>query len=607
MSFTKEYDFLTPTDYSYDTNAIEIIDGVGKLKLQIGAAPFTQNFISDTEFTYDNTKAEFAASICRQKDQRPVSASFGAKFNSIINTNWSDGVGTGTAYGGAAIAGGVLDLTGGVQKYVTFAAAGNAPWQQTLTVKFKYIPNYSGIPAQDQYPFAIGGTTTDDSNSAAFFHSAGGNLTLRVCNSLGNYIIPNYSLGAWSPVAGTEYEFEFDMDLTTGATRLFLNGTQYGTTATQTGARTSSINYLRVGNLTAAGSRIPNFKIKDFIVYSTVQHTANYTPGYTVPEYIYIETSVTCPELEHTGDGSIRSFNSFVTTESNAPRYTLQIGRSGNYLYWNGSSWVTSDGSYAQSNSQLDFNAHCASMPVIGEKYGQFKVIFQAGNSQSSITSLTANMTVNIGYLTTNPIIQPIDYFRSDALENFLITAIIIGDDLIKYALKKGTVCYYWAGTAWAVSTSYAQSNTAAEILTHLNGFLSASSLCNVKIYLHSDDGTTTPQIDNVRFDYSYGGETPDSITTCIVWGWAKNTQGLPVQINVFARLNKDYAKYKSYTMAARNAITITSDSSGYWEIELIETVNMETGTKYIFNFDDTREYARSVPVETTKNFYDLL
>ena len=136
MSYTTNFPFDTPANYTYDSNKIEVTGSVAKLKNQTGDVDFTedfaddtgftydaakaeftgglvrqkslaiienylQEFTSDSGFTYDSAKAEFASGLARQKTQRPANATCGATYTNDINLNWGDGTLTGTAFGGA--------------------------------------------------------------------------------------------------------------------------------------------------------------------------------------------------------------------------------------------------------------------------------------------------------------------------------------------------------------------------------------------------------------------------------------------------------------------------------------------------------------------------
>lgn len=605
---TLNFPFTNPANCTYDPTKIDISDGKAKLALQQDDADFTEDFADDTDFTYDSDLAEFSGGQVQQKDTRPVGATFYASYNTNINGNWGNGVLTGTAYNGAGITGNKLDLSGSLNKYVDYDADGNADSQQTGCIRFKWTPKYSGS-GSFQYLFTLVEAVGNANNRIRIYHQST-LLFYVVSDSTGATIVSVAE--TFSPVADTEYEIELNWDVTTGATRLFIDGVQLGSTQTGTGTRSADIGLLRFGK-DLNGNGNADFLIDDVLIFSTVQHTSNYTPDWSnIYENIYNETSVILPEMEHTGEGTIKLFNSFSTTEIGSPRYTLQIGRSGNYLYWNGSAWVISDGTYNQANDAITFNTNCGSLDVDGEDYGQFKIIFPDSNTQSKVDELTANMNVDIGYLTTNPTIEMITGFRTDDLERFTETSTKTGSDEIKYILKKGSSWYYWTGTAWAVSDgTYTQSNTASEIETNKASFVDESTECYVKLFLHSDDGTTSPEIDNLQIDFSYAGETPDTLNKCLVWGYTFDGEGNPLTDVIKIRLNKYIVQYGDYSSVLKNDdIEVTPDDTGYWEVELIENENMVSpdaeDVKYIFDFGDTNVFEKTVPNESTKAYNDL-
>ena len=82
-------------------------------------------------FIFDDTKIEVIGGKAQLKN-RLVDSTFGANYNIDINGSWGDGVLTGTAFGGASVSGGKLDLTGGTVKYVEYSAVGNADSLQVV-------------------------------------------------------------------------------------------------------------------------------------------------------------------------------------------------------------------------------------------------------------------------------------------------------------------------------------------------------------------------------------------------------------------------------------------------------------------------------------------
>jgi hypothetical protein len=985
MATTTILNFTTPTDYSYNTantivaggmatlidigtptdfmetfndatgltfnaSEVEIVGGaVVALRLNSNSGlAFNEDFADDTDFTYNASNTEFTGGLVRQiqKAYRPTYylGTFFANYDTDINGNYGFGVLTGTATGGAAVAAGKLDLKGSTQKYVNYTAVGNANSQQSGCIRFKYTPNYSGIPANDMHFFCISEGDANDNNSLNIRHnSVTGNIFLRTCNNLGNYIDANVQVGAWSPVAGTEYEFEFNYNFTVGAQRIFINGNQIGATQVSTGTRSSAINNFRIGCFNIPGAIVSNFEINDFQVFNYPQHTANYTPaayglsdpqqptfyaGYNedengdwgngvltgtltnatvsggyldlrggtlkyatydplnnftaaqtgcirvrwVPNYSgspasnkniidvsdgagntnrlafghnnvgelffvlynaasvslyssivygtwtpvagttyefelnwdlnagatrlfvdgvqfgstktdigtyilagqtvlrigtqHLATSiadfqindillfnniqhvanytpdwtgvrayeydadvVTLPEMEYTGAGTLVSFDNFATTEGNSPRYALQIARSGNYLYWTGAAWATSNNTFAQANDKATFLANIATLPVNGQIYGQFRIYTQSNNgSQQSVSDLTATLTAQI-YPTTNPTIDIDQAILATATgelvaawNSFIATTSISGSDAVRFVLSddNAVTWKYWTGAAWAASVGYAQSNNAATVNTNIATFPITANGMMVRVYLHSNDGTTTPNIGNLVVNYddfiypitnpivspvatvgaeqllsvaaitieagadavrytllidgietywngsvwtissgyaqtntiaeintnaaslvltgghvispiiylhSNNGSTtpsidlfaltynffsgiPDIIDRCVVWGYIYDSNGDPIEgVTVSAQIPNSVG-YKTALNIGIVSVSATTSATGYWELELIDTFGMiPNTTKYKFAFSGvgiSRYALKSIPAQATIKYNEL-
>jgi hypothetical protein len=211
-----------------------------------------------------------------------ISATFYATYKTNINGTQGYGTLTGTAYNGASVSNGKLDLTGGGLKHVVYDATKNADFQQLGAIKFKLTPNFSGSPADIREIFTICKSYTElNKNTILLYVGATGHLTMVISDVTGTPIKVK-DFGVWSPTSGTQYEFELDINITDGATRLFINGIQFGTTVTETGTRTSDIACLLLGCKDTNGT---DFYIEDFVAYNYPQHAADYIAGYTLVEY----------------------------------------------------------------------------------------------------------------------------------------------------------------------------------------------------------------------------------------------------------------------------------------------------------------------------------
>ena len=200
---------------------------------------------------------------------------FVVHFNTGIDADYYKGSKTGTPVGSAATVNGKLELTYGDIRYVDYSAADNADHQQVGCIRFRFIPNYSGSPVDNRFLFFIG-KDNSDVNKIALYHDSGGALRLNIYDENGD-IIKNPNMGSWSPVSGTKYEFEFNWSLTTGSSKLFIDGVQKGIEITDMGIRSSDISILRIGS-NNDGSESSNCSVDELLVFDEVQHTSDYTP-----------------------------------------------------------------------------------------------------------------------------------------------------------------------------------------------------------------------------------------------------------------------------------------------------------------------------------------
>lgn len=197
----------------------------------------------------------------------PFATTFYASYAASINGTYGDGILTGSATGSAAIAAGWLDLAHNDARYVDYDADKNADAQQKGMILYDIKTAYSGTPAGNLTHFTITKADADADNEITLYHGSDGNLHLTINDNTGTPIISAVSFGAWVPVATTVYAFKLIYDITIGATKLYIDDVQLGTTKTSTGTRDSSIGLLRVGGSYDSGSpNNSNFSIRKFTV-----------------------------------------------------------------------------------------------------------------------------------------------------------------------------------------------------------------------------------------------------------------------------------------------------------------------------------------------------
>lgn len=206
-------------------------------------------------------------------------------FTDSMDANFCVGEGDALIRGNPYVSGGNLVLSG--SNSIGFKKE-NCPIKGIGAFRIKIIPSYSGSPASNQYFLSIGDLSGLDKNTINIFHNTSGNLIAEVYDELGNKIV--MISGAFSPTSGTTYEIELNLDMSngylfrSGASRLFLDGTQVGSTSTtilnkrQKRYRTRDFQYINLGT-DRLHSVDANFSISEFIIFKAVQHTANYTPS----------------------------------------------------------------------------------------------------------------------------------------------------------------------------------------------------------------------------------------------------------------------------------------------------------------------------------------
>ena len=602
MSLQTIFPFTEPTNYTFDSAKIKV-DGKASLILaDLINQHFIQDYSNDIGFTYNSALAEFLAVKVQQKDQRQSDATFGASYNLGINGNWGDGILTGTQVGGATINGGKLDLAYNDLRYVDYSALANADSQQTISIKFKYTPNYNGANSTEQSIFCISKAPNDAKNMIYFRHrlgtATGQYLVLHIYDQNG-VLIQEQVLEFWIAVKNQEYEFEIDFNITTGNLYFFIDGDMKWSGSIGTGTRDSNIGLLRIGS-NYKQQYTSNFKIDDFVIFTTIQHTANYTPGYTISDYLYVENKVDLPQFSYSGLGALQAFAAFTETGSGSPHYIL------NGKYWDGVAWSVSDGSYSQASSAANVNTNIGSLMAADTL--DISIIFPNSNTLSYVGNTDVNY---IGQLipTDNPTIEINTSIYADKIDDAVEDSTILGSDNIKWVVKVGTDWYYISGGVPTITdgATYAESNTIAEWSAIWPTWdpIGAAQI-KFKAFLHSDDGSTTPELDTLTVDYDFQGTQEDEINKSIIYGYQKNPDGSPDETSFTVSLTQNIVMYKTNISIVKESYTVTPDSYGYWEIELAETDNMESTPKYQWNFTNTT-YQSNVENIETQSFWDLL
>lgn len=556
--------------FIYDPALIGFDGTSAHLLLQNNLAQSFLPTLSDS--TFDPSFLQYSTSSLNQVDQRPANATFYAAWNSMLNANWS-GPGNGslivTPFNGATIVSSKLDLTGSTNKYIKFSGINNCDSAQTGTLEFNITPNYSGTPTNQQTFISISPSSSSTISGIFVSHFTDGNIYLQIFDNT-NTLIINETF-AWNPTSGVTYNFiiNFNGAGGIGANQLYIDGVSVITSAIAFDRTGQSLADVTIGKIYNLSSGNANFSIDNLSFYSIVT-----TPDSPIlSETIYSLTTANLPEFSYSGLGNIQAWTNLIITDSNVPGYTF------NGLYFNGSIWVVSSGSYAESNTAIFAIAHIATLPAADTL--QINVIFPASNLHASLSILEIVYTGQI-YPTTGPTISPQIPLTMDQLYSFTDVETAVGLDAISWFLRFGGQNHWFNGSAWVISNgTYGQSNPASVIEANASTLpISLGKFVTPYGILYSNDGSTTPDLTSLTLSYDFFNPPPPGPNKCTVFGYLFNERGTPIVgatitvINPKTFINQGIVEVQGLTK-------IVSDINGYFHLSLYETTTVNASLEF--------------------------
>lgn len=606
MTLKQNVTYDNPADFTFNAADIEVAAGRAKLKTDFRPqGSYSEDFASAIGHSFDISKGEITGGQFRQLDVRPGNALVGATYTTSVNTSWLEL--TAVLNGLPSIVSEKLSCIGIQGVAYDDPVIGTA--QTTGTVKFKYTPNYTGSPAGNVNLISLEKPGAGQDRIMLTHSGSGPSFRLTAFDASGATIYSTVSFGGYSTTTGVTDEIEFSWDTTTGTFRVFINGTLTATLTAGAYTRSALATILKVGATpliynTADGS------FEDVVLFSDVQHTADYAPGYTLSETIYSEVSDSLPPATYPGSGNMKPVGPLSTTSAGSMRLIF------NDTYWNGLAWVPSDGSYAQASLAADINSNLDSFPDTSSATVVAKSVLPGSNTMNSISQIDFD-SLGESYSKDSPGIVANSLVLADAYVGFSVSDVVVsGNDELRFVIElKATMAgpsmyQYWDGIAWEDSDlSYAQSSTANEMNTNMSSLdISAGFYTRVVVLLYSDDGETTPEIGEHTLCYSFFATEP-SPRECIVYGWLKEKYGAPLQGTV--KISNLAPFVHTGVLVPKSEVeTNTDPSDGYWEISVYETETI--GKTYKVDIDYVEPIAKTVtqtitvPNQDDVNFADL-
>ncbi len=336
MSTIKTIQYNNPSNFTYDASEVEINGSEAKLlplPLQTNEMMVvTADVQTDADRAIDDNVTVRLGNGATRDDSAKEFLLSGTSYLSLNDDSGRDGV---------------TPLTPTSQ--FQFGAEG--------TVRFKVEFNYSGTPATNNYLFTTGESvvTLGLGSVISVYHRNDGILYLNIRNAVASST-PEVSLGAFAPVAGQLYEFEFNTSQNTGASRLFIDGILHGTAGAAVTSATRDYFYFGTNYREDQGSS--DIKVKDIQIINGVTHVANFTSE--IPRIVNLFPLESRIETIETvlAEGFFSSTDVKTLDGTSNVTYVLKIE---NNLKWiNGGAVAASDGSLAQSNTLAELTADAA-------------------------------------------------------------------------------------------------------------------------------------------------------------------------------------------------------------------------------------------------------
>lgn len=558
--------FRYDSSLEYILSSTQVSQGQATLVLSPGNVSTTDAIDTSVGYTFDPAKIEFISTKFYQKSQLSAQQkgyiNYDTKDMTWINAPLAPPIGT--LVGGATVSGGRLDATGGTTKYAEYSAGTACNTGPVGCVRLTYTPNYTGFPVGDRSLFSRMDSSGSLVNAVVIFHKGGtGFLFARLYNSSGALITQLSPV--WSPTSGQAYEIEFGWDVTTGNNRLFIDGVEVSSN-TITGTVGTSATLMRVGCDQSVGSNSDGY-FDDVITFDQPQHNSNYTPGEAIPQFKYLEASVTGPPIDYSGPGVATGYVQF-----SSPGLTGVVQFILNGLYWNGSAWVTSDGTFAQSNTQSTIQTNITTLPYTGS----VTVNSVFANSNAASPALDQLQVVFLGQLySLDGTVKTVAALAASSISSFSSISTKPGTTDIKFAFEVNGQLKYWNGSAWVNSDgTFAQTNDDAAIVANIATLLSTNSAIKVFAYLKAATPyLESPSLDTVQIGYIFNKPNLEEPWETVTWGFIRDSKNDPIsgaEVRFSRNISSNRVVEVDSHLVSNDQVVTNTDADGEFSVPLV-------------------------------------
>lgn len=339
------------------------------------------NFDNPLNFSYDPALIEFASGKARLKDLRPANAIFHNNFSQVIG-NWAT-VDKSFEVFNAQVINGKFVGNANAQAYGQTAVGAVSPCGTKGAIRLNFIPTFTGNPTSPIYYFRFTELSTLN-NRIELFQDTSGNFRVMFYNSVGVRVISSQAVGNFQFTNGEASEIELNFDTTAGYAVLSVRGVAGSTFNFTPFTRTDAATKFLIGS-NASVSVLP-LTLDAVTVFSTVQHTANYTPGDAITPTVY---STAAPSIAPSA--SIFS-DAILSSEVVGSSGVLIAPLVNNVRKYFNNSWINSDGSPLEMNDAAIYSNNISSLDLAGGFAVTFFVrLLSNGEAREEIESIATN------------------------------------------------------------------------------------------------------------------------------------------------------------------------------------------------------------------------
>lgn len=258
---------------------------------------------------------------------------------------------------------------------------------------------------------------------------------------------------------------------------------------------------------------------KFFRMQAGLKYDGNYTPVNSLPDTPFVESSETIIDGVYEGVGDITDYVTLTDNNQSLARYTV------NGKWYNGASWVASNGSYAQAT---EASAMDLSLLAVDDNLYSVAVVFPATNAPGYVEAVQLDFNGEAyeqAISATTNASFPVTSFN-DVVVSYSSPGDYTG---VGFTFLIGSVPYYFNvnSQAWEVSdNSINQINTPEQLTPSVMELLNVPGSFKLTTFLYSLDepetgyqNTESPSITLTNIDFNYQLPDLSPPTECLLYG----------------------------------------------------------------------------------------